>query len=430
MIDPKINNICQKLDGWCNNHQIKYDICIDESDLQGVMLFRQNRHVLHELVEFLTPDLLRDRIHVEQRRVRNGIILAFSLEAISEDTMQKIATIAGEVIMKPTLEEKLFDAFAMPVIQTVRQIEEKPVDFFTAAKKIAESQFKTATSGITRSSLQKAAINPIGRKKKTPLESKLSEAFSKTPTKPTVETIKKDIPLILGLLPTRGAVKHATHKPASFEGLLGEALDGMATPSGQQPSELFQKFAQALEVLGNSINIGPLQKRFEQQGIKWKVDADGSNIVLFVQNAVTNAPQPIARISAQTLENPSDFEEQLMAMLDFAKGQAPGTDKQRREEMQAQEKAVREVSQQIAPEKTAVQQAMGGTTPGAAAPQPQAGAPAAPQRPTKPVPAPAPAKPGAAPAPAPAGAQMGAAQPAAAPRGPKMGSKPQMLGGA
>jgi hypothetical protein len=73
-------------------------------------------------------------------------------------------------------------------------------------------------------------------------------------------------------------------------------------------------------------------------------------------NATTNAPQPVASINAETLDNPSDFEEQLTHMLDFAEGEAPGAFKQKQEQIKNQEKAVRDIAQAVAPQEQQQQQ--------------------------------------------------------------------------
>lgn len=120
---------------------------------------------------------------------------------------------------------------------------------------------------------------------------------------------------------------------------------------------LFSKFSKALEVLGKSLNIN-IKELLSQQGIKWDKSKDNTSIVLYLMNAVTNAPQPIARISADTLQKPHDFEQQLMSMIDFAKGQAPGTENQIKQELQNQEKAVREISKAAIPDENPEAQQM------------------------------------------------------------------------
>jgi hypothetical protein len=130
-----------------------------------------------------------------------------------------------------------------------------------------------------------------------------------------------------------------------FERDLQESLDGIATETGAQPGELFKKFGQAMWALGNEIGVGPLHEVLKKKGINWKKSKDGQSIIFYVTNAETEAPQPIARISAQSLEKPHDFQQQLINVLDFARGEAPGTFKQRQEVMRDQEKAVREIAQ-------------------------------------------------------------------------------------
>jgi hypothetical protein len=138
--------------------------------------------------------------------------------------------------------------------------------------------------------------------------------------------------------------------PRKFLFSLHEALDGMATPTGAQPNDLFKMFARALRVLGQRMGLGPLQERLKAQGISWKQSDDGQAIILTIKNAATKADQPIARISHETLQNPSDFEIQLKNMLDFATGDAPGAFQQKEQEIQDRKKAIGDIAKAVQPQ--------------------------------------------------------------------------------
>jgi hypothetical protein len=154
-----------------------------------------------------------------------------------------------------------------------------------------------------------------------------------------------------------------------------------------------------------------VQDQLKQRGINWENEPDGQAVRLYVINGTTNAKQPVGRISAAPLEKPADFEAQLLNILDFAKGEAPGTFKQKQEEMKMQQQAAADIAKRFGPQdpnSVEAQAAMVAGQPKAAAPAPQA-APAAPApQPAAPkpaAPAPAPQQPVAKPQPKPAPAK-------------------------
>jgi hypothetical protein len=170
-----------------------------------------------------------------------------------------------------------------------------------------------------------------------------------------------------------------------------ESLDGMATPSGAQPDDLFAKFSKALEIMGTEMGVGPLQNKLKERGIRWKKSNDGLNIILFVMNAATKAPQPLATISSETLDNPTEFQEQLTNIIDMAKGQAPGSFAHQQEVIRQQEKVIRDIAQSVSPkepEANPIQQQFAGIGPSAGAQAAQTAAantkPAQPTQPTQP----------------------------------------------
>jgi len=415
MVNPKLIKVCEIVAEWCVNKHIKFDLVCDETDLQGFMLFKRNRDTLSELFEYLKP--ITD-VHFEMRKVRGGNILAFSLKAISEDQIDKILAEAGEEEIAMTFKERVSDAFTTPPIMVAEQEEQEP-NFLETAQKIAESQRKSATGGMTRSNQTTHQRQQHGSD--TTTGGVEHGASARTQERAVATPTNDDQPLEAQT--AKGAAKSGTHgvskgSPLRFENKirsamdlpilarlsefdvsLNETLQGMATPDNQQPGDLFNQFARALQVLGQQMGVGPLQDQLKEQGIQWKKSDDGLSIILYIQNARTNAPQPIARITSETLANPRDFEDQLTNMLDFAKGEAPGTLRQKQQELKDQEGAIRDIAQAISPEdqESEVAKQMN---------QPQVGAAPAPADP-----APAPAVP----APASAAAPQAATQ-AAAPK--------------
>ncbi len=370
MLNPRLKSVCQFVDSWCDRHSIKYSVVCDESDLQGVLLFRKDRPLVARLLGDLGPLVTATGVHLETTKVRGGTILAFSIKAISEAKLAALIAEAGEESEPMSFADKIVDAFSTTVADTL--VENQPPTglnqgafLMTALKVVGEAQYKTPTNAIGHNTLERNSHcpdkpgTPPGKKPKTKDPVRFEERIAGT----------LEVPL-----PTRRRM---------FGRQLSETLEGMATPNGVQPNDLFSKFAQSLQVLGQNMGTGPLQDQLKKQGINWKKSDDGQSVILYIVNAQTNAPQPIARISAATLEKPSDFEAQLLNIMDFAKGDAPGTFKQKQQELQNQEKAAREIAKQLGPQdQNAVAQQMGQQQPGLqgmAMPDNQAGAQPAPQ---------------------------------------------------
>ncbi len=389
MLNPRLHNICDYVGSWCHEHKIPYSVVRDERDLQGMLLPRKNRPLINSLLTDLEPMLQAEGIHLETTKVRGGVILAFSVSAISETQLAALVVAAKEEREPMDFTEKITDAFMRTVAPIAPDVDLNEGTFLAAALKVAaESQYKTATRGTTRSnqtSLQRQRIgsdNTYSGHQDSPLASGGSQSSSPG-AKPRMTRPAKGPPARFEDR-IAGAFSLDYHpRRRKFYKELTEALDGMATPTGAQPEDLFTKFAKSLQVLGQSMGTGPLQDQLKKQGINWKKSEDGQSIFLYIVNAQTNAPQPIARISAATLEKPTDFEAQLLNIMDFAKGDAPGTFKQKQQELQQQEKAAREIAKQLGPqdpEAVAVQMGQqqpglqGMAMPGPAAPAPQAAA--------------------------------------------------------
>lgn len=351
MPNPKLKRASQSIYDWCNKRNILYRVVCDESDLKGVMLFKKDRSLMNQLLSDVAPLLQSDGIHLETSKVRGGMIIALSLKALSESRLAALIAEAGEEVETMTFNDKIIDALTKTVAVTVEKAEPSDIElnegaFLVSALKLVEDQYKLATRGASRANQTSLQRQRVG--------SGLTFAGPKDSDDPQATTgatqSSKGPPARLEnkLAKVFGHVPYKT--PRSFARQLNETLQGMATPTGIQPDDLFDKFAQSLAVLGQTMGTGPLQDQLKQQGINWKKSDDGQAVILYVMNASTNAPQAIARISAATLEKPSDFEAQLFNIMDFAKGDAPGTFKQRQQEAQAQEKAARDIAKQMGPQ--------------------------------------------------------------------------------
>lgn len=333
-IHPHLREAVRAIDGWCAKNGIPYDIACDESTLQGLKLFQNDQITISRLLDSIAPIVREHNLHLDTQKVRGGTILALSLGSLSENWMSNFLIRNGEMMEPLTFAERVDHAFRVkPKPAPAPQISIQEQFAETAARLVAPKKKAVKAEAAPAPKPQRAL----------PFEHKVAQVLGTTPSP----------------------------KPNYFYRSLKEELGGIATPTGAQPGDLFTKFSQALRVLGAQMNIGPLQDRLKEQGINWKKSDDGQNIILYITNATTNAPQPIARISAQTLEKPGDFEEQLKNMLDFAKGDAPGAFQQKQEELRNQESAIRDISKAISPQQSEVAQQMagGGVQPQAAAPQ-------------------------------------------------------------
>lgn len=329
---------------WCGKYDQSYDIGCDESNIQGIKILQKDKHVLNQLLDYLQPFVAENNVHCDTQRVRGGTIVLLSLEALSESQKTQLVERYGEEIVM-TFVDRIEDAFDNT----------KPKNL-SLAEQLQQTAMQLA--GKVTSKPDRPKRRTVARKRpKRRFSERIAETFESKP-------------------PVKSVVFHTQ---------LREALAGMATSTGAQPNDLFHKFAQALRVLGGQLSIGPLQDRLKEQGINWKKSDDNQAIILYVVNAQTNAPQPIARINAETLESPNDFQEQLMHMLDFAKGDAPGAFQQRQEELRNQDKVIRDVARSVNPQQTDIAKQMGPQQPVQQIQSPAAQPAQAPAQPQTPV---------------------------------------------
>lgn len=300
MLDPKLQIVCELIGNWCNSNDVRYSVVCDENDVQCIFLFGEDKPNIESLDGVLNKQLYLNKIHLKKSKVRGGIILALSLKALSESTFNDIISnmMVKHGNKQMTFKNRVDNAFnnTIHISENVdMNINIDNTSFIESAKRIAESY-------------------------------KSRQAMTKT--QKNCETPKERV----------------------FELQLCEALDGMATENNVQPNDLFNKFGTALRTFGDKLGLGPVQDMLKKRGIKYNKSKDGQAIILYVINGQTKTPQPIARINSSLLEKPADFEAQLLNILDFAKGEAPGTTKQRQEELKNQQTVARDIAQQMQPQ--------------------------------------------------------------------------------
>lgn len=328
MFSERLNKLREHVEQWCSDHSIPAASITDTLGIQGIKIYNRDQEALSSLLSNIKPLLEADQVYLDIQKVRGGLLLAFSVQALSEQQVQQFIAAIGEEPHTMNLKDRLDLELLKPIIKPQRSIEDvAPLSFNDLAKKIVEDQYKDPLSGMERS-------NQTSRQRN--LSTVMSTYAGKIPGRN---------PKGKGKLAKAKSVKEAKN----FDAALLEALDGIATP-GVQPADLFARFSAALKQLGQSMGVGPLQDKLKEKGIRYKKSKDGQAIILYVINASTNAPQPIARISADTLNKPHDFEEQLIQMIDFAKGEAPGAFKQKQEELRDQEKAARDIAKSVIPQ--------------------------------------------------------------------------------
>jgi hypothetical protein len=131
--------------------------------------------------------------------------------------------------------------------------------------------------------------------------------------------------------------------PKTGDDLLNEVAEALDS------EKLFKQFGKAMTVLGEQLGIGPIQNKLKERGITWRMGDDNDSIIFQVDNSVTGEPQPVARISKESLNTQNDFQKQLTNVLDFAMGNSPGTFDQQKEKINKQQQMVQDVSRVVFP---------------------------------------------------------------------------------
>jgi hypothetical protein len=335
-INPRLLDVVNAINIYCVKNGVQYDIACDESDLQGIKLFQKNQRFVSGLLNHIQPFIEANSVHLETQNVRGGTILALSLKAISEQQIQKIIKAIGEQIEPLSFRDRMELAVTRKPLSIVSKREAFPAITFktleeTAKKIVGKDDDKAkSTESNEVGSTSKVKTGPTGVSKGSVInfESRIAQSFG-LDNKRNNKDFNSNLDRVLVHL---------------------ENMDGMATSLQTDPDKLFRQFAQALKVLGQQMGIGPLQDQLKKQGIRWKKSDDGMSVTLYIINASTNAPQPVARISAETLDKPNEFEKTLKDILDFSKGEAPGAFQQKQEAMRNQEKAIRDIAKSVSPQ--------------------------------------------------------------------------------
>ena len=331
-----LEHIIDIIRDWSASHVIPVSDVIDTNGMYGVKIFGKYkgdaRHAFDRLMESISPLVNDGDIYLEGKRVRGGMLLAFSHKAISERDLKSLVIAIEEHTNTMTFANRMDWAMHGPrdidTQQRTTPAVDLPIDFNAQAQKIHEAQYKSATDGMLRSnqsSLQRETHS---------VAATYAGARRKGRRKPTSES---------------WSYHTEPHSTVRLAYRIHEALEGMATPTGAQSSDIFANFGSALKEVGIRTGSGPIQDKLKERGIKYKKSDDGSEIILYVMNSETNAPQPIARISAETIANPTKFEEAIQNMIDLSEGNEPGAFETYRTKMQQQEKAVREVARSLMP---------------------------------------------------------------------------------
>jgi len=374
-VNVKLKQICDLVDRWCGQQGVVYDIVCDEDDLQGLMLFKRDRGKVRELLRDLHPLVDESGIHVREHLARSGTILVFSLRALSEHELARIDNyilFGGGQVSRHFAHaiDRVFDG--PPPAPASRPAEQPLRDrLMASARRLAEAQRKTPTRAFRRASAGSQFRNSVSPGNGDGQDrGNTTDGTSNSTTAPTQSANAPALGPKKGLGVSESFCGRLDDALLGVHGNLTELLEAvhrrwgilseLAPPGGapglqgmgaeHQPGDLFQRFAQALSTLGQQMNIGPLQQLLKQQGIQWKKSEDGQALIFYVVNAQTKAPQPIARVGSQTLAKPQEFQKQLASMLDFAKGQAPGTEQQKYEEAQEAQKQLRDIANQLAPQ--------------------------------------------------------------------------------
>lgn len=328
MSSESLNDAMLDIDEWCGEHDLPSSSVLDTPGALGIRIYSYDRDKIKGLLNYIKDAC--EHLHVTNRKVRGGEIITLSVRALSESELNILYKAIEESNHTMSLKDRLTAAMSNSApVRTA--IIDKPssidIDFDGQARRIYEAQYKTATMGATRSN-----------------QSSLAR-----------ETHGKDITYAGVLRRGKKAVKESwsyRSEPSSTKRLMyriNEALEGMATPDGAQAPDIFQSFGAALNTVGERMGVGSIQDKLKEQGIKWKKSDDGTEVILYIINGETQAPQPIARISAETISKPNEFEEALFNMIDLSQGREPGAFENYRTKMQEQERAVRDVAKSLAP---------------------------------------------------------------------------------
>lgn len=194
------------------------------------------------------------------------------------------------------------------------------------------------------------------------LNSVLSGSLPNQPKKVQVQETKKPRKRFIPIL--------------TLESKISEALDGIATADGVQPTDSLKNLYHAMQTMG-------LDQQLKQGGISWHIPPDKHSITF------NKGGTPILQLDASQLNADKELSEVLLQLQSLAQGQAPQATavasnhvKDLAAKIRDTEKQVQDVASQFIPQ-PAVQTVQPGAAPAATAPaqpakpqqaKPQAGA--------------------------------------------------------
>jgi len=270
----------------------------DEHDILTFYVPKHESNTARDYVEEYYHKYLAKGIELTLHKIRGGSLIVLAVKALNELNIPM-----GRVHM--LYKNKLDKIFNRP---------------------LAEEQMHSATAGMFRA-------NQSTRHRQS-YNSNKTHSGREHPASPTAQ-------------------KEETPKPRkSVVEQINEALEGMATPYEAQPDDLFQNLLQSMDALGDKLGVGSIRKKLADKGIQYKKSKDNTAVIFYVMNQTTQAPQPIARVTAEQLAKPHDFENTLLSLLDMSRGDAPGALKQQQDLLRSQEQAVRDVAKGVMPEPT------------------------------------------------------------------------------
>lgn len=89
-MNQRLQNAYESFDRWCARHDVAYDLCCDEDDLQGYLVPKKYRGLTPEITKFLEHLALREGLFCREQSTRSGTVYALSLRAIAESTLDAL----------------------------------------------------------------------------------------------------------------------------------------------------------------------------------------------------------------------------------------------------------------------------------------------------------------------------------------------------
>ncbi len=272
---------------------LEFALMHDEPEVSTYFVPRHQSKLVRDYVDEYHHQYKQSGIDLEIRKIRGGMLLTLAIKALNELNIPM-----GRLNMM--YKKKLEDIFNKPLVET---------------------QMHSATAGMFRA-------NQSTRRRQA-YNSNKTHSGNAHPASP-----------------------EKTEQLKTVAEQINEALEGIATPYEAQPDELFQNLLGSMDALGNKLGVGSIRQKLAQKGIQYKKSKDNTAVIFYVINASTKAPQPIARVTAEQLAKPHDFENTLLSLLDMSRGDAPGALKQQQELLRSQEQAVRDVAKNVMPAPT------------------------------------------------------------------------------